>query len=159
MIRVVYETRCERDCGAELVRRVEMVSECELNLAKSTLRGTPVTVLQHHRFNIALPKATPAIRTSTKKNYNALKVALYRHFRRSSWNQLVYLLVDDLIKDLEWEDVLANAGYPPKHFSYVWHRFKKQFVKELRYSPATRDMLPRLERQPWLLAYLEEDKN
>lgn len=68
------------------------------------------------------------------------------------------MVIDDFIRELEWEEVLKEAGYRTKAFSYHWHQFKKQFTEALRWSPATQKMLPRLEQQDWLLPYLDEDK-
>jgi len=158
MYRVVYETREQRDCDAIVVKRTERLPAAAVDLQKSTVRGVPVNILHHHHIKLALPKSTPAMRTS-RKNYNDLKIHLYRHFRRSSWRESVYLVIDGFIKDLEWEEVLREAKMDTKSFTYHWHRFTKQFVHELRWSPNTRNMLPRLERQTWLLAYLEEDMN
>ncbi len=68
------------------------------------------------------------------------------------------MVVDDFLRELEWEEVLRGAGFRTKPFSYHWHHFKKQFTEALRWSPATQKMLPRLEQQDWLQPYLVEDK-
>ena len=69
---------------------------------------------------------------------------------------LVLMLVDDFIKDLVWEEVLKERGFQPKPFSYHWERFKKKYHESLRWSPNTRNMMPRLESMPWLRVYLDE---
>lgn len=162
MQRVVYETRQQCDNGVESIRVSEKVAESDLDLLRSTVRGQPVKILTHCPVHFGLPKSTPAIRPSKKVDYQLLKQQLYRHYRRSDWKQLVHMLIDDLIKDLEWEVVLGNAGFKTKPFTYHWERFKKLYLKSMpncRRTWSTRNMLPRLEQQPWLLAHLEEDKN
>jgi hypothetical protein len=162
MQRVVYETRQHSDDGVKSVRISEQVADCEFDLNRSTVRGQPVKILNHRHVNIAIPKTTPAIRPGRKADYQCLKNHLYRHYRRSDWKEFVCLMIDDFIKDLEWEIVLGNAGFKTKPFAYHWERFKKLYLKSIpncRRTWSTRNMLPRLEQQPWLLVYLEEDKN
>ncbi|QXO09535.1 hypothetical protein pEaSNUABM11_00111 [Erwinia phage pEa_SNUABM_11] len=162
MQRVVYETRQQCEAGVESIRVCEQVANCDLDLQRSTVRGQPVKILTHHPVHFGLPKTTPAIRPCAKVDYQLLKRQLERHYRRSYWKQLVMMMVEELIKDLEWEVVLGNAGFKTKSFTYHWERFKKLYLKSIpscRRSWPTRNMLPRLEQQPWLLAYLEEDKN
>ncbi|HFR8306831.1 TPA: hypothetical protein ACHX5W_003877 [Salmonella enterica] len=158
MIRVAYETRDTDGTRINVIRRVELVPQHELNIADSSLRGTPVKILNLTRRSFHHSKTSPAIRSSKRKSYADLKRRLSRHFRRSAWKALVEVLVDEhLIQRLEWEEVLREAGYPTKPFSYHWHHFKKQFHDALQVSPNTRNMIHRLEKMDWLLPYLEED--
>lgn len=158
MIRVVYETRSLDDVQAKPVRCAEIVSGCELNIANSTLRGVPVRIISTETWkDNKVYKTTPAIRPSNRKCFTVLKKHLGRHFRRSRWKALVLMVIDDFIRELEWEEVLREAGFRTKPFSYHWHHFKKQFTEALRWSPATQKMLPRLELQDWLQPYMVED--
>lgn len=159
MLRVVYETRCLDDVQSKPVCRAEIVPASAVDLKASTLRGVPVKFTQcdEHRENKPY-KTIPAMRPSTRKSYADLKQRLYRHYRRSAWKQLVMLVIDDFIKNLDWEEVLKEAGFRTHSFTYHWHQFKKQYDHELRWSPATRKMFARLEGQDWLLPYMEEDK-
>jgi len=159
MIRVTYETRNLEDLQARPVECTEIVPGAVLNLARSTLRGVPVKILSHEPWREAKTiKTTPAVKPRNRKNYAALKHRLVRHFRRSAWKALVVMVIDDFIRELEWEEVLKEAGYRTKPFTYHWHHFKSQFIDALHWSPATQKMLPRLEQQEWLLPYLDEDK-
>lgn len=158
MIRVAYETRTVDDLHANVLRCVELVPVNELDLEAGTLRGQPVKILHHSRCSNYKDKTTPAIRTSKRKSFADLKYRLSRHFRRSAWKALVEVVVEEhLIKKLEWEEILKEAGYPTKPFSYHWHHFKKQYHDALRWSPNTRNMIHRLEQMDWLRPYLEED--
>ncbi|ANZ48665.1 hypothetical protein BIZ83_gp188 [Erwinia phage vB_EamM_ChrisDB] len=158
MIRVVYETRSLDDLQAKPVRCAEVVSGCELNIANSTLRGVPIRIFSTESWREEkIIKTTPAIRPSNRKCFTELRTHLSRHFRRSRWKALVLMVVDDFIRELEWEEVLREAGFRTKPFSYHWHHFKKQFTEALRWSPATQKMIPRLEQQDWLQPYMVED--
>ncbi|QVW56243.1 hypothetical protein pEaSNUABM6_00107 [Erwinia phage pEa_SNUABM_6] len=159
MLRVIYETRRLDDVQSKPVRHAEIVPASAVNRVASTLRGVPVNFMlcDDHRENKPY-KTIPAMRSSKRRSYADLKFRLYRHYRRSAWKQLVQLVIDDFIKNLEWEEVLKEAGYRTHSFSYHWHQFKKQYDHELRWSPGTRKMMLRLEQQDWLLPYMEEDK-
>lgn len=162
MQRVVYETRQQCDSGVEVICVTEKIADCDLDLIRSTVRGQPVKIIQSTALKIALPKSTPAIRPSRKADYQALRQHFLKHYRRSLWKDVVMMLVDEFIKDLEWEVILAGSGFKSKPPVYHWERFKKQYLKTMpncRYTWSTRNMLPRLEEQPWLQAYLKEDKN
>lgn len=162
MQRVVYETRQQCDSGVEVICVTEKIADCDLDLTRSTVRGQPVKIIQSTALKIALPKSTPAIRPSRKADYQALRQHFLKHYRRSLWKDVVMMLVDEFIKDLEWEVILAGSGFKSKPPAYHWERFKKQYLKTMpncRYTWSTRNMLPRLEEQPWLQAYLKEDKN
>lgn len=141
------------------VCRSEMIPVHEINAKASTIRGVPVRFIEigKHRANKTI-KTTPAVRSSKRRDFSELKHLLYRFYRRSVWKQSVALVIDDFIRALEWEEVLKEAGGFKTHpFSYHWHLFKKQYDHELRWSPSTRRMFLRLERQDWLLPYLDEE--
>lgn len=157
MLRVVYETRSLDDIHAKTIRCVEQVPKHELDIKSGKLRGTPVNIIQYSVCSTFKESTTPAIRSSPRRNFADLRHRLLRHYRRSSWKSLVEILVNDFIRDLEWEEVLKEAGYPTKPFSYHWHHFKLQYHVALRWSPNTRNMMKRLETMDWLQVYLEED--
>lgn len=162
MQRVVYETRQQCDSGVEVICVTEKIADCDLDLVRSTVRGQPVKIIQSSAIKIALPKSTPAIRPRCKVNYQELKTHFAKHYRRSLWKDVVMMLVEEFVKDLEWEVVLGQSGFKTKPPAYHWERFKKQYLATMpncRQTWSTRNMLPRLEEQPWLQAYLKEDKN
>ncbi|EMO0962821.1 TPA: hypothetical protein NV740_000029 [Escherichia coli] len=156
MIRVEYETRCLEDNRAKALRCVEIVPAHELDIQAGKVRGVPVKIVQHSHCSQYKEKAVPAVRSSKREDFSELRKCFQRHYRRSKWKVLVLMLVDDFIKDLVWEEVLKERGFQPKPFSYHWERFKKKYHESLRWSPNTRNMMPRLESMPWLRVYLDE---
>lgn len=159
MIRVIYETRLLDDSQSKPIRCSEIVPGSALNVRNSTLRGQPVKIISYDECRDPKQfKTHTAIRPSNRRSFADLKKLLNRHYRRSSWKELVAMVIDDFIKDLEWEEVLKDSGYRTKPFSYHWHQFKKQYLAALQWSPSTQKMLPRLEQQDWLRSYLEKEE-
>lgn len=150
MYRVVYEKRVAVNDDVVKRRSIEVVPAHELNLSASTLRGSVITILHAHKLKLTLPKENVNVRRYTKPQYEELRKQLYKHFRRSKSRLFVRLLIDDFITDLEWNDLCTQAGFKERPFADLWYKFKHKFVRELWWSPNTKNMMPRLETQGWL---------
>ncbi|ENE2810096.1 hypothetical protein ABM698_000148 [Salmonella enterica subsp. enterica serovar Newport] len=156
MKRVVYEKWISCEEGPKRVRCVDVVPTYEVNEAASTLRGSTVNFLSVKSVELKLPQQPRPTTKYSGPQFEPLRQHLYGHYRRSSWRACVELLIDDLIVDLEWDRVVAQAGYDQIPFQVRWNKFKEAYHKELCWSPNTRNMMRRLETMPWLQPYLNQ---
>lgn len=155
MFLVVYETRDFGEDNATPVCYNEKIPKHEVNLEKSTVRGRPVKIISARPVSkIKIENSPTAV--VVLEDYSQLRDLLYRHYRRSKWKMLVYSLINTFIEDLQWEELLRSRGYTPHTFQWVWDKFVCEYKKALCISPNTLHMIPRLERQTWLRAYLDK---
>lgn len=156
MKRVVFEKWISCEDGPKKVRAVDLVPDGDVDVDRCTLRGSAVNFLCIQTVELKLPRQPRTTTRYTGPKYEPLRQRLYKHYRRSSWRIAVELLIDELILDLEWDWVVAQAGYDQVPFSARWQKFKKEYHKQLFWSPNTRNMMRRLETMPWLQTYLVE---
>lgn len=155
MFTVVYETWDMGECPVP-VRYNEKIPKHELNIEKSTVRGRPVKIISANPATRIKIENSPVHSPVVLKDYSQLRYLLRRHYRRSKWKGLVYQLIDGLIEDLRWGELLRSRNLQPHDFAWVWDKFIREYKNALCISPNTLNMIPRLERQPWLREYFEK---
>ena len=157
MLRVVFDTRIDMNGDLVVARLDQRICPQDLDIENGIIAGRPVVRL------VSIEEIKNEVCRSKPRRPHKVRSEAWRQLhsqisRRVATSKYAVLFEDALSKlalDMEWDAVVRRAGFRGVPFWEIWTKFRDSCLKVFWFSPNTRNMIKRVERESWLAPLIE----
>lgn len=157
MLRVVFDTRIDVNGSFVVARLDKRICPQDLDIENGIIAGRPVVRLvsiEEIKNDVCRP-TTKRRRVVRSEAWRQLHSQISRRMASSKYSVLFEDALHQLAQDMEWNAVVRRAGFRGVPFWELWTKFKDSCLKVFWFSPNTRNMIKRVERETWLAPLIE----
>jgi hypothetical protein len=157
MLRVVFDTRIDVNGSLVAARLDQRICPQDLDIENGIIAGRPVVRLvsiEEIKNEVCRPltRRRMVVRSDA---WRQLHSQISRRMASSKYSLLFEDALCQLERDMEWDAVVRRAGFRGVPFWELWKKFKDSCLKVFWFSPNTRNMIKRVERESWLAPLIE----